>query len=274
MGPTTAASGTAATAATGSSEDTGALLFARYAYPPNARGYCGPADHRALLEYGASGAVDPGLTQLARGFSGAWPYYQLIAAATGIRDPLDRRVGEAYWVGSPLLDKVDLGSFGRSLEDRFRGPMGRSWGQLAEAIPAGGVAHHSFHVFCVYPWVGLLGAGVQGEKALEVLDRCRIRWGQVVTVSGDEVVVGSRPLRWDGRQLGLGPRRVETATRAVHGLAFVPEPAPGDWVSLHWDWMCDRLEPRQLRHLVSYTARTLHLTNKRLARSGPAAVLG
>lgn len=255
-------------------EDAGALLFARYAYPPNARGYCGPGDHRALLEYGASGAVDAGLGELARGFSGAWPYYQLIAAATGITDPFDVRVGEAYWVGSPLLDRVDMGLFGRSLEARFRGPTGLGWGRLAETVPAGGVAHHSFHVFCVYPWVGLLGQGVRGEKALEVLDRCRIRWGQVVSVSGDEVVVGSRPLRWDGRQLDLGPRRLETATRAAHGLAFVPEPAPGDWVSLHWDWMCDRLSPHGLRHLIAYTARTLHMTNHRLTSSGPGALLG
>ncbi|HVM00982.1 MAG TPA: DUF6390 family protein [Egibacteraceae bacterium] len=263
MAPTSTAPGNA-----------GALLFARYAYPPNARGYCGPADHRALLEYGATGAVDPGLRELARGFSGAWPYYQLIATAAGIDDPLDPRVGEAYWVGSPLLDQVDMSVFGRSLESRFRGPAGKAWGRLAEAVPAGGVPHHSFHVFCVYPWIGLLGAGVQGEKALEVLDRCRIRWGQVVTASGDQVVVGSRPLRWDGRSLSLGPRRLETATRAERGLAFVAKPAAGDWVSLHWDWMCERLTPARLRHLVTYTARTLRLANQRLSRSGAAALLG
>lgn len=260
--------------AVAATEDTGALLFARYAYPPNVHGYCGPADHTALLEYGASGVVDAGLGELARGFSGAWPYYQLIASATGIGDPFDRRVGEAYWVGSPLLDQVDMHQFGRSLEERFRGPTGLGWGRIEEAIPAGGVAHHSFHVFCVYPWVGLLGQGVRGEKALEVLDRCRIRWGQVVSVTGDTLVVGSRPLQWDGRQLAVGPRRLETATRAAHGLAFVPEPAPGDWVSLHWDWMCDRLTQRGLRHLIAYTARTLHLTNQRLSSPGAAAVLG
>ena len=51
----------------------GPTLFARYAYPPNERGYCGPADHRSLLEYGAARVVDPGLTQLAQGFASAWP---------------------------------------------------------------------------------------------------------------------------------------------------------------------------------------------------------
>jgi hypothetical protein len=32
------------------------------------------------------------------------------------------------------------------------------------------VPHHSFHVFGVYPWVGLLGSD-RGETPLHVLDR-------------------------------------------------------------------------------------------------------
>jgi len=39
----------------------GAQLFARYAYPPNVLGYCGPADHLSLFEYGTSGVTDAGL---------------------------------------------------------------------------------------------------------------------------------------------------------------------------------------------------------------------
>ncbi|MEO6208381.1 MAG: DUF6390 family protein, partial [Candidatus Limnocylindrales bacterium] len=74
----------------------GASLFARYAYPPNELGYCGPQDSRAVLEYGAAGVVDRGLVELAKGFAGAWPYLETIAGMAGIPDPLDRRVVEAY----------------------------------------------------------------------------------------------------------------------------------------------------------------------------------
>ena len=73
----------------------GPLLFARYAYPPNALGLCGSEESRALLEYGHAGASDEGLGELARAFEGAWPYLTLIAGANGIRDPLDARVVEA-----------------------------------------------------------------------------------------------------------------------------------------------------------------------------------
>jgi hypothetical protein len=251
----------------------GPLLFARYAYAPNELGYCGPADHRKTLEYAAEGVIDGGLRELARGFGGAWPYLQLIAAANRIADPLDRRVVEAYWVGNDLLDRVNMHAFGSSLADRFRGPAGRHWADLAETVPAGGSPHHSFHVLCVYPWAGMLGEGRGADRPLQVLDQGRIRWGQVVSVSGGEVVVRSQPLQYEKHRLSLGRQRLESATAAVDGLSLVSGLDPGDWVSLHWRWVCDRLTPRQLGALRAHTHRMLRMVNERLARPGPAAVL-
>jgi hypothetical protein len=248
------------------------LLFTRYAYPPNALGYCGPDDSRALLDYGSAGVVDRGLVQIAQAFAGAWPYLELIAGAAGIDDPLDRRVVEAYWVGNGLLDRVDMQLLGNSLMERFRRISGAGWGYLAEAIPVGAVPHHSFHVFGVYPWVGLLGSD-RGETPLHVLESCRIRWGRVVAAAGDELVVRSRPLTWDGRRLGLGAPRAETVTRSVGGVGFLTDVGPGDWVSMHWSWACDRLSPGQLRALRAFTARQLTITNERVAHPGPAMAL-
>lgn len=250
----------------------GASLFARYAYPPNELGYCGPPDSRALLEYGAAGVVDPGLVQLARGFDGAWPYLELIAGEAGIADPLDRRVVEAYWVGNALLGHIDMSRFGNSLTDRFRKRAGSSFGFLAEHVPAGAAPHHSFHVFGVYPWVGLLGSD-RGETPLYVLDRCRIRWGTIVSLQGDTAIVRSKPLTWDGRALGLGAPQLETVTRAVSGVAFVPDLDAGDQVSLHWGWICDRISTAQLHNLRAYTARQLAITNNDVAHPGTAAAL-
>ncbi|MDP8958434.1 MAG: GntR family transcriptional regulator [Actinomycetota bacterium] len=250
----------------------GLLLFARYAYAPNERGYCGPADHRALLEYGSAGEVDPGLKQLALAFAGPWPYLQLIAGANGIGDPFDGRVVEAYWLGNQLLERIDMSVFGNALRDRFRRRSGRSWAHLAEAVPAGASPHHGFHVFEVYPWVGLLSSD-RGEP-LEILDRCRIRWGQVVTTRGEQVVVRFRPLTWDGKELRLGSPQRETARRALDGMGFTDDLRPGEWVALHWEWVCDRLSRRQLANLRHYTLRQLDITNRKIGHPGPAAVLG
>jgi uncharacterized protein DUF6390 len=141
-------------------------------------------------------------------------------------------------------------------------------------VLAGGVPHHSFAVLCIYPYTGLLTDGRKAPHALTVLDRCRIRWGRVLAVQGDQVVVESRPLRWDGRALSLGEPGTETAVRSVDGVGMVGAPAPGDWVSLHWEWVCDRLTERQVRRLRRYTERHLAIVNDRQTRSPVPALLG
>jgi hypothetical protein len=261
---------TAATA--GARHVAGPVLFARYAYAPNELGYCGPEDHPSLLGYGSAQVSDPGLVQLARAFTGPWPYLKLLAGAAGIDDPFDRRVVEAYWIGNDLLDRVRLADFGNALEERFRGQAGRWWSHLAEGIPAGAVADHNFHVFGVYPWVGVLTSG-RSDDALHQLDRCRIRWGQVVHVAGDQVEVRSPHLTWDGTRLGLSEPRLETVRRAVGGTGFVEDLQAGDWVAMHWHWVCDRLDARQLRNLRRFALRQLTITNDRVAHSGPGMVI-
>lgn len=250
----------------------GALLFARYAYPPNALGYCGPDRPGQLLEQASAGVDDAELRGMLRGFEGAWPYLELIAGGAGIADPLDARVVEAYWIGNDLLAAVGTPAFGRSLEDRFHRRLGaRSWACLAESIPAGAVPHHSLHVFGVYPWTGLLRAG-RGTQPLHVLERCRIRWGRVLRVAGPTALVSSQPLAWDGRVLSLGAPRVEEVRLRADPGALAPELAAGDWCALHWDWACDRLDARRLTALRRWTGHTLDLVNA-LPHPGPAAAL-
>src|SRR3954471_16283733 len=93
----------------------GPVLFARYAFPPNSHGFCGPPDSGGFFEQGVAG-VEAGLRAMAQQFAGAWPYLQLIAGATGLDDPLDRRGVEAFWVGSPRLGPVGLHAGGASRE--------------------------------------------------------------------------------------------------------------------------------------------------------------
>ncbi len=249
----------------------GALRFAAYAYPPNALGYCGPDASQQLLQQVAAGVDNPDLRRLARGFEGAWPYLELIAAANRIADPLDPRVVEAYWVGNPLLDRVGTRLMGDSLESRFRVRAGRTWPRLVDAVPAGAVPHHSFHVFGVYPWLGLLREG-RVDEPLHVLDRCRVRWGQVVDVGGPLALVRSRLLRWDGRRLRLGEPQEEQVVVRMDGLGLAGSVRLGDWCSLHWNWVCERLDRRRLTALYHYTAAQLDVVNG-TQFPAPAAVL-
>ena len=237
----------------------GPLLFARYAYPPNALGYCGADETRTLLEYGAAGASDGGLAELARTFDGAWPYLTLIAAANRIEDPLDPRVVEAYWVGNELLDRVRPDDLGRHVEDRFRGRIGRGRDRLLATVAAGAVPHHAFHVFAVYPWLGLLRTGVV-DQPLYVLDRCRTAPAIVESVAGDVASVRLRPLAWDGRALSFGPWEAREVRWRTDGLGLIA-PQPGDRVAVHWDFVCDQLSATAARALSRATTRAMAAVN-------------
>jgi hypothetical protein len=251
--------------------DDGPARFARFALPPNLLGYCGPDDGVALFEYGASGVVDAGLRALAQAFDGAWPYLELIAGARGIDDPLDGRVVDAYWLGGPLLDGLPLALVGNSLDDRFRRRAGRGWDAVAASVTPSTRLSHGFHVFAVYPWVGLLRSG-SVDHPLHVLDRCRIRWGRVLAVEADEVTVRTRRLTWDGARLALGGAVTEQASRGRDGVALV-DVREGDDVALHWDWVCERLDQGRLTHLRRDTAVQLAAVNRDLAVSGPTRLL-
>jgi len=239
----------------------GPLLFARYAYPPNALGLCGADVRRTLLEYGAARESDGGLAELAQTFEGAWPYIELIAGANGILDLLDPRVVEAYWVGNELLDRVRPGELGRHIEERFGRRLGRARESVAHAASAGAVPHHCFHVFAVYPWLGLIRTGVVDEP-LRILDQCRITPAVVTRVEGEMLDVLARPLLWDGTRLYLGEPRARTARWQEAGLAFVARPNPGELVSLHWNFVCDILPSASARRLCRATDRALDAVNR------------
>lgn len=217
-------------------------MFARYAFPPNELGYCGPTGARAMLVPGAMAEIE----RRARQFEGAWVYLEVLADALGYDDPLAEAVVEAYWVGSDALDLVDPATLLTRLEERFPGQHGGTWKESGKRARA----HHSFQVFEVYPWAAMLQAGLPPGPAVNVLDQCRIRSGTVLAVDGEWVSITADNLGWDGTHLTPGPESVEQARWSVDGQGLVAAPAPGDVVALHWGWVCDVLTPDQSARLA------------------------
>jgi Family of unknown function (DUF6390) len=226
---------------------TGHALFARYAYPPNELGYCGPAD----------GGGTSGLAAHAREFDGAWPYLAAIAEAAGAPDPLDEDVVSSYWVGGPSLSKVDPAGLLTRLRTSFKGQVTG----LLDAVHAapGVLAHHSFHVFVVYPWIRFLDR--DSATALGVLQDCRIRWGTVESVDDGYAAIASRPLQLDDGALALGEAHPERVQWKKGDLSLTPAPVPGSIVSAHWDWVCGTLTVDESAALESATLTTLELVN-------------
>ena len=229
-------------------------LFARYAYPPNELGYCGPEDPPGLLVRGSAEA-DAEIARRARRFEGAWVYLELIARATGISDPLDARVVEAYWLGNDLLESIDSSWFLDQLRSRFRGQSGGQWAGGIPDLEATVLPHHAFHVFAIYPWVGLLNRG--SDVARSILDQCRIRTGVVRSVDGPRAQVETRPLTWDGSTLGIGSPEPLDVRWSDGGRSLLDGVEIDDLVSVHWDWVCDVLTPAQAAAIEEYERRQL-----------------
>jgi hypothetical protein len=250
------------TAEAGRPQPAGPILFARYAYGPNRLGLCGPDDAEALFGESTDGHDERELRELALGFEGAYPYLELIARANGLPDPLDRRVVEAYWLGSPLLDAVTPNLLGESLRHRFRARLGQPmWKWLESTAPSGAKPVHAFHVLDVFPKVGLMRTE-QVDKVLATMDSCRIRWGRVRDRIGDTLVVNVVPLvLMDGR-LTLGPPRIEEVTGWRDGQGFLGDVRPDDVVSIHWGWACDVLGSDQVDRLIGWTQYQLDIANQ------------
>lgn len=227
----------------------GHTLFSQYAFPPNELGYCGPPG------VAAAGAAT-GLAGQAREFDGAWPYLEALAAAAGGVDVLDDEVVHSYWIGGDLLADVDP----RDLLTRLRRAFtGQVTGLLDVVAEHKTLAHHSFHVFVVYPWIRFLDR--DPATPLRIMQMCRIRWGTVESVDSDHVVMRTRPLTQAGRALTLGLPAPERVRWRRDGASLTAAPRPGDLVAAHWDWVCGALTGDDVTALETATSATLDLVN-------------
>ena len=232
----------------------GPTLFARFAYPPNELGLCGPDDGE-LIAAVADGAPDAEIHEALRGFTGAYPYLRFIAEQRGVGDPLATDVVESYWLAHGSAASSDLLDFGNHLRETFLPRMGSNWMGFADQLDSIPHPTHAFHVLAVYPWLGKLREGMV-EPSLRILDRCRVRWGTVVSVDGLRAQVMSPPLLWENGVLSIGAPEAEEV-RLYAGVAA----APGDAVALHWDWACAVLDDGYLTSLRTDTDRVLAAAN-------------
>lgn len=127
-------------------------MFARYAYAPNALGYCGPPLGATLRD----GSVAD-VRRAATTFSGAWPYLRVLSRLTGIDDPLDYRLVEAYWLGRGVAAGLDPQEFFDALLAIIGAQASHYWSHLTADLVCEAAGNHCFHVFGVYPWTRFLG---------------------------------------------------------------------------------------------------------------------
>jgi len=249
----------------------GILFHAKHACRPNILGYCGP-DGRGSIQQGLEeGKVGEELVATLKEFEAAYPFLKLIARTTG-RDVFDYSVPEAYWIGNPLLDKVPVSEFYGFSHHELQGKDEESVRAVFRKLNGSAVPHHSFYVMSTFAASGETdGPNLENENAKKIaalIDNCRISWGKVKSVGGRELKVEFRPVVIEGGRLGLAKPSLK---RVQYNPAVRPFDSvkAGDVVSLHWNYACDVLTPRQSRNLSKYTDADLAMVNRFLgSRAG------
>ena len=255
----------------------GLLFFSKYAFAPNVLRFCGPKETDILFEAIVESVEEGGVYQygglpknfdeLLKRFHGAVPYLQIIAKANGIKDFFDFRVVEAYWIGNDLLRKVPVENLLASIEDRFKERFSlKSWERVMAKPIAGAKPFHAFHVFDIGRKAGIDSS--VSKKVIETLDKCRIAWGVVkeVKINGarNNFSMGSAVVEYPGVVFDkIGKLAIEGKMQRECFL-LDKNISAGDIVSMHWDFVCDKLTLRQKRNLIFWTNYHLALVNREL----------
>lgn len=238
----------------------GLTLCARYAFMPNKLKYCGPSNERTLFDYAASGRVDEGLIELLEKFETMYPYLKLIAKANQIKDPFDKRVVEAYWLGNSLLNKVEMNNLYLSLLDdhhlKNRLPN-KFFNELIFKIPFGAKPHHSFHVLNIFIRTGK----DKIKHTLGTMQSCIITAGRVKKIDNkDELIVEADSLDFQDNKIVVTSRERKVRYN-FFGQKLIDDIKIGDFVSLHWDFTCDKLTLNQTKKLRAWNQYHLNLAN-------------
>ena len=237
----------------------GILTCARYSFAPNYYKYCGPDANKKISSYLQNSHANPNLVEILGQFDVLFRYLSLIAHSNNIADPFDSRVVEAYWIGNRLLERIKPSQLGehllydQELKKRLPEKM-LKW--VLEKVPKGAKIHHSFHVFNVFIRTGHLIA----PHTIDTIDQCRIGWGKVVKVQSAKCKVQSRKLISQNKKLVLIESERELSA-PIDG-SIKNKLKPGDLVSFHWGFICDKITPQQAKNLAFYTNHNLRLANE------------
>lgn len=241
--------------------DYNALIYcSKYAYMPNFYGYCGPDKNRLLFEYVIHHQADGGLADIIKEFEVLYPYLEFISKSNKISNPFEEKVIEAYWLGNELLNNLTPLRFREFFDSKLKAkkklePL--KYNKLIEKIYGGGFPFHNFHVFNVWKRFGNLPVAA----TLESMDKCRISWGKVNTVSSYKLQVSSNPLVIEDGKLKLGAFVEKEVLWKQQDQSFIKDIKPGNIVTIHWDWVCEVISKQQLQKLKYYTQKSLDFVN-------------
>ncbi len=225
----------------------GVELAARYAFPPNSRGYCGRRSFIAALKSGNQRRMEQELKR----FTAHYGYLSLIARAND-KKPFDLDVVRAFWTGNRLLGNVPPEAVRSFIPTIIKNPARAE--RLARNLPAGITAHHSFNPLYVN------FATDKVARSVKNYDSCCVASGLVLSLSPDSALVRRHSVARKAGRLALVQKN-ERVALVKGGVRFVGALKKGDMVSIHWGMAIERLAPQQSAALKKYTQKNIAAVN-------------
>jgi len=241
----------------------GMMRCGRYAFMPNYYAYCGPDKNKKLLSYVAAEYYDPDLNQILSQFEVMHPYLKLIAHSNNIANEFSPEVVEAYWLGNQLTENVKIKNLYRhftennNLKSKLRKSLVE---KVLGLIPSQAKPHHNFHVMNIWARTGAKNI----KHTLKSIDECRISWGKVKEIKKTKIVVDFQPLVIKDDKLQLGEPIDREAITYLDDKSFVRNLKIGDIVTIHWGFVCEKINNEQLKNLRKYTEESLRIFNQQI----------
>lgn len=241
----------------------GVLRCAKYAFMPNYYAYCGPDKNKTLFEYCSQNYYEPTLNRILSEFEVMYPYLKLIAQNNNFKDEFAPEVVEAYWLGNDLTENVDIKNLykhftgDKNLKAKLkRGVVERVLGILPDKAKP----HHNFHVMNIWLRAGKINI----KHTLKSIDECRISWGKVKNIKKSSIIVDYQPLVIENEKIKQGQIIDREVLTRFDDRGFVNDLNVGDMVTIHWGWVCEKINSEQLKNLQKYTKESLAIFNQQI----------
>ncbi|MBI3366735.1 hypothetical protein HY041_03855 [Candidatus Roizmanbacteria bacterium] len=241
----------------------GLLLCARYSVAPNFFGYCGPDENLNLIDHLKDNVADREVTSILSEFETLFQYLTFIATENKIKDPFNRNVVEAYWLGNPLLQKASNFDYLALLREKL--DLEKKIGDKKfyhikrKVLSSHFYPHHSFHVFNIFKRTG----HDPSIHTLDTMDACRIGWGRIKKLQLSNIIVETKSLEMKNKLLRFGYLKEKELQVNYKGKSFLRNLKIGNWVSFHWGFICDILTSQQIRNLTFYTQQAINFFNQK-----------
>lgn len=235
----------------------GIIRCTRYAFMPNRLHLCGPENQADVLEfYAKTNRQKPTKTiwPILEKFETLYPYLELIASVNHRKNPFSEEIVEAYWLGNDNLKNVPAAKLYRHIIDKIKLNKKislREFGKFQKKFSKTALPHHNFHVFSVWRRTG----NVKTAHTLATMDACRISWGEIIKIKTQSLIVKTKPLIADSKgKIKESENFIEREIlNYFEGNILLKNIKIGDFVSLHWGCVCEKLTKQQVSNLQKYT---------------------